>query len=408
MNKNTKTLLALSLPTIILILAYLALTKAESMPPSVVKTLPYLPYVLFMIAGILAYRFNQSKIFYLALAFIIIQSVIAEDVVKWYSLGWFKLDLVYTLVGILIPLNLLVFSLAKERGIFSRWGFLKLSFLAGQFIGAAWIVTSVPPAVLSIINGQFLPSKLQFIPEITPLCLLTLSLGTVAILLQLRFTKSYFSALSLGTVLGTALLIYWRNTPLAVPIFVSSIGLIMIVYIVQNTYTMAYLDELTEIPGRRALREEMMKLSGNYVIAMVDIDFFKKFNDRYGHDVGDEVLRMVASRLEQVTGGGRAFRYGGEEFTIIFPGKELADVWPHLENVRENIAQSEFSIRGKNRPKKKPEVVKPARKIKKASVTVSIGAAEKSQLRGKYHDVLTSADKALYRAKKNGRNRVSD
>ena len=115
---------------------------------------------------------------------------------------------------------------------------------------------------------------------------------------------------------------------------------------------------------------------------------------------------MVASKLNQVTGGGRAFRYGGEEFVIIFPAKKLADVLPHLEKLRENIAQSKFSIRGKDRPKKKPEKIKPTQQAKKVSVTVSIGAAEKSHPREKVQEVLTAADKALYRAKKNGRNRV--
>lgn len=193
---------------------------------------------------------------------------------------------------------------------------------------------------------------------------------------------------------------------MAAPIFMSSVGLLMIICILQNTHSMAYLDELTEIPGRRALREEMMKLSGAYTVAMVDIDHFKKFNDTYGHDVGDDVLRMVASKLKRVTGGGKAFRYGGEEFVIIFARKKLADVLPHLEKLRETIAHSEFVIRGKDRPKNKPAKPKSTQPVKKISVTVSIGAAEKNRPLEKAEEVLKEADKALYRAKKKGRNCV--
>jgi diguanylate cyclase (GGDEF)-like protein len=64
---------------------------------------------------------------------------------------------------------------------------------------------------------------------------------------------------------------------------------------------------------------EMMSLGHRFTIAMLDIDHFKRFNDTYGHAVGDQVLKMVAAKLRQVKGGGRAFRYGGEEFTLVFP-----------------------------------------------------------------------------------------
>jgi len=75
------------------------------------------------------------------------------------------------------------------------------------------------------------------------------------------------------------------------------------------------------LPSRRALIERLPSLGRRYTVAMVDVDHFKNFNDTYGHDAGDQVLRMVASRLGEVSGGGTAFRYGGEEFTILFPGK---------------------------------------------------------------------------------------
>ena len=88
---------------------------------------------------------------------------------------------------------------------------------------------------------------------------------------------------------------------------------------------------------------------------MLDIDFFKKFNDRYGHDVGDQVLCMVASHIKRVGGGGRPFRFGGEEFSILFQGKSRDETIPYLENLRESIENAQFALRGKNRPKKPPK-----------------------------------------------------
>ena len=139
----------------------------------------------------------------------------------------------------------------------------------------------------------------------------------------------------------------------------------------------------------------------------VDADHFKRFNDTYGHDVGDQVLRMVASRLGGVSGGGKAFRYGGEEFSVIFPNKSTKDAAPHLEALRRAVAASRFPVRGPGHPRKKPPTPKPSvASRKEVSVTVSIDVADYVDRGTDPQRVLKSADKALYRAKSAGRNRV--
>jgi diguanylate cyclase (GGDEF)-like protein len=176
--------------------------------------------------------------------------------------------------------------------------------------------------------------------------------------------------------------------------------------VIETAYAMAYHDELTGLPARRSLNNTLQSLGRSYAIAMLDIDFFKKFNDRYGHDVGDQVLCMVASHINRVSGGGKPFRYGGEEFTIVFPGKSKNDVIPYLENLRESIAGAQFGLRGKNRPKKTPKKKKSKRNPKTVSVTISIGVAEPGRNFSKPAEVMKGADLALYRAKKKGRNCV--
>ena len=80
---------------------------------------------------------------------------------------------------------------------------------------------------------------------------------------------------------------------------------------------------------------------------MLDVDHFKKFNDSYGHESGDQALRLVASRLAHITGGGKAYRYGGEEFAIVFPNKSSDEVFVFLDRMRRVIEQSVFTVRGK-------------------------------------------------------------
>jgi GGDEF domain-containing protein len=179
--------------------------------------------------------------------------------------------------------------------------------------------------------------------------------------------------------------------------------------VLQETYRLAFRDELTRLPSRRALNERLKAVGRRYAVAMVDVDHFKSFNDTYGHDVGDQVLRMVAARLARVGGGGHAYRYGGEEFTLLFAGQGVEEALPHLEGLRAEIEGYRMAIRASDRPRKK-RAGKRRRSgttsAQSVSVTVSIGVAERSDRYDYPEAVIKAADKALYRAKRRGRNRV--
>jgi diguanylate cyclase (GGDEF)-like protein len=169
-----------------------------------------------------------------------------------------------------------------------------------------------------------------------------------------------------------------------------------------------YLDELTGIPNRRALDEKLLHLDGPWSLAMVDIDHFKKFNDTYGHDQGDDVLRLVGQHLALGTRG-RAFRYGGEEFCVLLPGVGTVEAAALMDGVRESLARERFSIRlppnirKKTGPKDRGSLHVPA---KKAQVTISVGVAGPDPKRAEAADVLKLADQGLYKAKDAGRNNV--
>jgi diguanylate cyclase (GGDEF)-like protein len=177
---------------------------------------------------------------------------------------------------------------------------------------------------------------------------------------------------------------------------------------IETSFALAYTDELTGLPGRRRLNEALVNLGRRYSLAMVDVDHFKKFNDRYGHDAGDQVLRMIAGKLGEVAGGGKAFRYGGEEFTIVFTGKGIQEALPHLERCRRKVASAGFVVRGKQRKRSGPDQRgrRSSSGTRKVPVTVSIGLAQPAKGVTDPAQVLKAADQALYRAKKAGRNRI--
>jgi diguanylate cyclase (GGDEF)-like protein len=198
--------------------------------------------------------------------------------------------------------------------------------------------------------------------------------------------------------------------PFTLNIMCSQVMLMIAAAVAHEAYQMAFRDELTGLPGRRALNERMQRLGRNYVLAMSDVDHFKKFNDTHGHDVGDQVLRLVASKLSRITnGGGRAYRYGGEEFAIVFAGKTAEECLPHLEAIRETIANYEILLRNKDaRPQddQQGRQRRGAAQASSVSVTVSIGVAERQPEHRTPEEVLKAADQALYAAKGAGRNCV--
>ncbi len=170
-----------------------------------------------------------------------------------------------------------------------------------------------------------------------------------------------------------------------------------------------YVDELTDIPNRRALDERLSHLSGEYAIAMMDIDHFKAFNDNYGHDEGDNVLRLVGSLLSEELGD-RVYRYGGEEFCALFMGVSAEDAYMFANKVRRKLEERDFYIRKPN-SKREPTSSFDRRRAKKnngkkVQITISIGLANPTKKAKTVEAVIKLADQALYQAKRKGRNRV--
>ncbi|UXI70754.1 GGDEF domain-containing protein [Tahibacter amnicola] len=172
--------------------------------------------------------------------------------------------------------------------------------------------------------------------------------------------------------------------------------------VLYSSWRLAFLDALTGLPNRRALDETLARLSGTYALAMVDVDHFKQFNDKHGHDAGDRVLIEVARQLAK-TPGGRAFRFGGEEFCLLFRRPDgAADA---CETARMNIENTPVALPRKPSAKsrKAPRAKDKQRTVK---VTASIGVAQRDARRRSPDEVLKAADECLYKAKEKGRNQV--
>jgi diguanylate cyclase (GGDEF)-like protein len=310
-------------------------------------------------------------------------------------------------VSVLLPLDLAALAWTSERG--ARWPRVKLwtAVTAAEALAVALLFlpgTAVPARALW--HALLDPLRLSWATVSNPAGLVASALALVLtvgrFLLRPRPTESGL----VWAVVAVLLALGASGEPLTVALYLATAALVLTVALVETSYALAYGDELTGLPSRRALNDLLGTVGASYAIGMVDIDHFKRFNDTYGHQAGDELLRKVATTLRDVSGGGRAFRYGGEEFAIVFPGLTAERAIPHLEALRKAIAGSHFTVRGPDRPRRKPKEARLGSRTT-VGVTVSIGVADSERAGPAASDVVQAADEALYRAKRAGRNRLA-
>ena len=315
----------------------------------------------------------------------------------------------FALVAAFLPPGIALLSLTHDGRLLGQGTGTQLAAAFGPISIAAFVAMSQTPETLALLAyplkstgphaGLNLPNS-AIISGVVALCVLSFT--------AFRSRRPIEAGLTWMTI---AMMLAFASPAGSVArgVWVLAGALVLAIAAVEASYVLAYHDELTGLPGRRALAEAVGALRPPYAIAIVDIDHFKSFNDKHGHETGDQVLCMVASKLAAVTGGGTAYRSGGEEFTIVFPGMNKAEAWPHLEAVRETVADSTFTVRKRPRPSQKKGVARRGKttpKQHKLMVTISVGVASASRGSSDAMDVIRAADKAMYRAKDGGRNQV--
>src|SRR5688572_25892232 len=322
-------------------------------------------YPLVALGGglLLAWRFDRSRLV-LALAVLLL----AERVLAtWAPGGRGELGrAMFVTLAVLVPLNLAALSWLPERGLRARPSRVALVALLAQVVLVGLVSQPLfVPLIVALTPGRGLPT----------LAVLAFVLAGVVLV---RRAARHATALEAGAVwaLAAAFLAFRAGRGgLDASLYLATGGLILVLSLIETWHGMAYDDELTGLPARRALNEALDRLRGTYTVAMVDIDHFKRFNDEHGHDVGDQLLRMVGARLAGVGGGGRAYRYGGEEFAVWSQAKPAGRPRHPREGRGRAIEPTPFTRRAPPRPPTRPEPPAPAGARRRIAVTVSIGVA---------------------------------
>src|SRR5438270_1345256 len=396
----------------ILLGAYLLLNPGWINPS--VYGVKFFYYAVFIAALLLSWRFHTTRILLSAIVLLL-----AHRALEFFTQGHIAAAgpgrVAFEAIALLLPLDFILLTFFPERGYPGRSLFWFLILLFFESVFVAVLARPSQPAT-GFLHASPMASIHWKLPQ-PALLFFVIALGYLLYRL-VRFQKP--------TIIG----MFWSLIAIWLALNAGGIGklssayfgvaaLILASSIVENSYALAYRDELTGLHSRRAFNDALLRLKPPYAVAAVDIDHFKTINDTYGHDIGDQVLRMVASKLARVGGGGDPFRVGGEEFTILFPGRTGKEIVDILELLRLNIESSTFRVRsGEERRKVQRSSERRADKKKREvphltatsssvslSVTVSIGIGE-SQPKLSSDEIISQADKALYRAKRGGRNRI--
>tara|TARA_B100001059_G_scaffold132348_1_gene132495 strand:+ start:1228 stop:2406 length:1179 start_codon:yes stop_codon:yes gene_type:complete len=366
-----------------------------------------LPYILLSVAVLLCHTFRQGRMAMVSSTMLVAYLIIQVRLQTPLNTGTTLLEL--SLLATLLPVTCLLVYAFPDNGVNSKSMFLYALVVVLFMVWAQLIVShfhaggfeSWSEGILFTVRDF---SKLPFVLVLYSLCLL----GLTAILV-LVYNRSIDVVVYSAILLASSTFTFFDVQYISSTMFSLS-GTLIIIYVMSASHDMAFNDQLTNIPGRHALEVDMKHLGRKYSMAMVDIDHFKTFNDTYGHDIGDDVLKLVARLITETGGGARAYRYGGEEFTIIFKGKYADQVKADLQALISDIQNYDMIIRNTHeRPddhevgmKKRGQSSNPTEVV---NVTVSIGVSDSTTTKHP-EEVLKLADNALYKAKETGRNKL--
>jgi GGDEF domain-containing protein len=268
-----------------LFLAAMIMLHVGSLRPVASSMLPFAPLVVFTSAVLMGLRFNRS-----GLVFSVVVLAIADRALSFWSDGLSVPGssslIAYHAASILLPVNLMMLSLMRERGVFTYYGVSRMAVLALQPLVIFIFARLNPEALIRCLDMQLADLPALGHLAVSQPALIAFLLAFTVMLLRFALNggvKESGFLWAMVTVFSSFATVYDSGGRL----FLFTVaGTILLVSIIEISHTMAFRDELTGLPARRALKEDLLKLGGRYALAMVDIDHFKKFNDTYGHDVG--------------------------------------------------------------------------------------------------------------------------
>jgi len=314
---------------------------------------------------------------------------------------------IFAVTAFLLPLNLLALSLLKEEiaPLLRAAGYVIL-VLAESFV-VLWlchpersdIAAAFQQALVSRLTAEWTP-----IPQPA-----LLAFGVAAAIQLVRFVlrRDPLEAGSFWTLAAIFVAYHGERYGWHPTNFFAAGGLTLFLGLLQSAYQRTYRDELTGIAGRTAYDEAIGQLGKRFSLAVLAVDQLKFHTNVHGKTVGEQILRLIAPKVQASCRGGRVFRVSGEELTLLFPNHSAVETLAALETLRKMVESTSLILCGRDRVREDArERSKMGATDCRLPVTVSAGVAEKVEDIASVGLVLKAAYRALYEAKLTGGNVV--
>ena len=261
-----------------------------------------LPYLIAVACLVMAYQFRRLRLMLATVGITSLYWLIQNHL--QVSLAQPDAARLFLVASLALPLLCLYLLLIPERGMFNTYGAVVTVFFLG--IGGACFALADVMLQAALAEGNAFSARpvedYVLSAGASKLVLAALVIGLGLVVLRDTVAESVLLGVLASGFFSLALL-HLDDISIAMGI---AGGLCLVWGLLRSSYAMAYRDELTGLLSRRALNERLNTLGRRNSIAMLEVDHFKRYNDKHGHDVGDEVLKLVASRVSQVGNGGNA------------------------------------------------------------------------------------------------------
>jgi diguanylate cyclase (GGDEF)-like protein len=314
---------------------------------------------------------------------------------------------IFVITAFLLPLDFLALSILKEDAVSILRGAIRVALVLAQPFLVLWLCDPEQQAIIASVQQTSLVWLATGWTPIPQPALFAFALAGAIHLARFVLHRDPLEAGSFWALAAIFLAYHGRQYGWHPTNFFAAGGLILFLSLLQSAHQRTYRDELTGIAGRLAYEEAVGQLGKEFSLAVLAVDQLKSYSNVHGKSVGEQILKLIAPKVQAACQGGRVFRVSGEELTVLFPNHSAVETLAALEAVRKIIATTSLILRGRDR------VLEDVHggshmgsRDHQLPVTASVGVAEKINDAATVSLVLKAAYRALYEAKSAGGNNV--
>ncbi len=400
------TCLAFAMPGGLLVLGAFGFLRPHGLPNWLQEPISALPYIVLLFGLVFGWYFSSSR---MILSLLILAMTDRALVIFPLSnsdptaVG----QILFATTAFLLPMNFLAFSILKEDAISTLRGIIRSVLVLFQPFLVLWLCLPEQQKVAESLTRIYLPMIDTTWTAIPQAALVVFTATVVLQFTRYALHRDPFDGGSIWALVALFMAYHGSRYEWQATNFFATAGFILFISLLQSTYRQTYRDELTGIPGPLAYEAAVAQLGRTFSIAVIGIDQLKHYANTHGRPVGEQILKLMAPKIEASCDSGKVFRTSGEELTLLFNGLSTTDTLVALETLRKMVDATHLLLRGRDL------VWEDQRGTKKAGsrdqdlpITLSIGVAEKVMDAATVSLVIKSAYRALYEAKGAGGNVV--